>query len=172
MGNRLPGQILQFFVYVVLQVLIMKNIVLFDRAFCFIYVAFLLLLPLESGKLPLIFLGFITGLIIDVFYDSLGIHTAASVLIMYLRPYWMNVITTKGSEENVYSPTLRNMGFEWFVTYALPLIFIHHLALFFIEAGGFHMVLFTFTKVILSTLLTFIFIVIFQYLFYPKERTI
>ena len=38
-------QIISFFIYLVYQVLILKNIVLFNAAFCFLYIAYLLLLP-------------------------------------------------------------------------------------------------------------------------------
>lgn len=172
MNNKLPGQVANFFIYVALQVLIVRNLVLFDMAFAYIYVAFLLLLPFDSSKVTLLLLGFITGITVDIFYDSIGINAAASVLLMYIRPYWLGLMSSKVSEENIYNPNLRNVGLETFVAYIIPLIFIHHLALFFLEAGGFHMFFFTFSKGILSVAFTGILIIILQYLFYPRTRTI
>lgn len=173
MNNR--NAVIQFFyfiAYVGLQILLAKNLVLFDKAFCFVYVAFLLLLPFEVGPLLLMGIGFLTGMVIDVFYDSLGIHAAACVLIMYARPYWKNLITPRGGYEIGMEPTLKLMKFEWFATYALPLILVHHLALFFIEAGGLHMFFFTFAKVLFSTVFTFISVIIIQYLFYTSKRSL
>lgn len=165
-------QLFYLFIYIFLQIMFMKNMVLFDKAFCFIYIGFLLLLPFETGPLLLLLLGFLLGLIIDVFYDSLGIHIAASVLVMYLRPYWINLITPRGGYEIGMEPTLKLMKFEWFATYALPLIFIHHFALFYIEAGGFSMFFFTFAKVLFSALFTFVAILIMQQLLYSSKRSI
>jgi len=165
-------QIFYFVIYVLLQILLMKNMVLFDKAFCFVYIGFLLLLPFEAGSLLLLFLGFLMGLVVDIFYDSLGIHIAASVLIMYFRPYWINLITPRGGYEVGMEPSLKLMKFEWFATYALPLIFVHHFALFYLEAGGFSMFFFTLVKVIASTVFTFVAIVLLQYLFYSSRRTI
>lgn len=165
-------QIFYFLIYLGLQILLAKNMVLFDKAFCYVYIAFLLLLPFETGPLLLMIIGFFTGITVDIFYDSFGIHAAASVLIMYLRPYWKNLITPRGGYELGMEPTLKLMKFEWFTTYAIPLILIHHLMLFFIEAGGLHMFFFTITKVLFSTIFTFITIVIIQYLFYTSKRSL
>jgi hypothetical protein len=172
MSSRIYGQLFNFLIYVALQVLIVKNMVLFDVAYSYIYVAFLLLLPFDTGKLTLLFLGFITGFTVDIFYDSLGINAAASVLLMYIRPYWLYMVASRESEDNIFNPSLRNLGFESFIAYIFPLLLIHHFALFFLDAGGFHMFIFIMLKVIASALLTGVLIIILQFLFYPKRRTI
>ncbi|MCG8319406.1 MAG: Rod shape-determining protein MreD [Cytophagales bacterium] len=173
MDNRnLVIQSILFIIYMGLQVIFMKNVVLFDKAFCFVYVAFLLLIPLEAGALLIMFLGFITGLITDIFYDSLGIHASSCVIIMFLRPYLVNLLTPRGGYDAGLVPTLRVMGWEWFGVYAYVLIFIHHLALFYIEASGFRMFFFTFSKAFFSSILTFTVVVIIQYLFYAPRRSL
>ena len=84
-SRNIPYQIIIFLAYVAIQVLFVRNLVLFDTAFCFVYVAFLLLIPLETGPLILMLLGFLTGFVIDIFYDSLGIHSAACVLLTFIQ---------------------------------------------------------------------------------------
>jgi hypothetical protein len=163
--------IFYFLIFVSLQVIILRNVVLFNLAFCYLYVAFLLMLPLESGRITLLVLGFLTGLVVDIFYDSLGIHAAACVLMMYLRPFWINLITPRGGYELEMRPTLFYMGFQWFATYILPLILIHHFALFFIESGGINLFLYTSLKVVSSTAFTFITIIIIQFLFFSVKRS-
>ena len=165
-------QFIMFVVYILLQVVFMRNVVLFNKAFSFVYIAFLLLIPLEAGALSIMLLGFVTGFVIDIFYDSLGIHAASCVFIMFLRPYLVNLMTPIGGYDMGLIPTLKIMGLEWFSLYAFVMIFIHHLALFFIEAGGFHMFWFTLSKVFFSSILTFIVIIIIQYMFYSQRRGI
>lgn len=171
-SKNLILQLFYFILYIFLQIMFMKNLVLFDKAFCFIYIGFLLLLPFETNKVLLLIWGFVIGFFIDIFYDSLGIHMAASVLMVYLRSYWINLITPRGGYEVGMEPTLKLMKFEWFATYSLPLIFVHHFALFYIETGGFSLFFFTFVKVVSSVVFTFVTIVLLQYLFYPSRRTI
>jgi hypothetical protein len=163
-------QIISFFVYLFYQVLILKNIVLFHSAFCFLYIAFLLLLPVESNQMFLMFLGFILGFSIDVFYDSLGLHALACVSIMYLRNYWLNLVTPQGGYDSNAIPSLSMNGMQWFVVYALPMIFLHHTILFFTEAGGFDVFWFTMLKITVSTLFTLVAILIAQFLFPYRKR--
>lgn len=161
---------LSFFVYVLFQVLLLKNFILFDTAFCFLYIAFILMLPVEIGPLLLMLIAFVVGFSVDIFYDSLGINAAASVFIGFVRPYWLKIITPRGGYEEVVIPSLKTMDFGWFFTYTLPLIFVHHLILFFLESGGFDLFFFTFTKVVFSTLLTFFVMLLTQNLFYKKTN--
>lgn len=160
--------IVSFFLYVLFQVLLLKNFILFDTSFCFLYIAFILMLPIEIGPMMLILVAFATGLSVDVFYDSLGVNAAASVFIAFLRPYWLNIVTPRGGYEDIIIPSLKTMGLGWFFTYSLPLIFIHLFILFFLEAGGFDLFFFNLSKVFFSTILTFFVIVLTQYLFYKK----
>ena len=149
----------------------MKNLVLFNSAFCFIYIAFILLLPIESNTILLMVLGFIMGFTVDIFYDSLGLHASTLVLVGFLRNFWLARITPQGGYDAGEGPTLAANGVQWFLIYALPIIFIHHFALFFIEVGGFALLGHTLSKVFFSTIFTFVIILLLQYLL-PRQRRI
>ncbi len=164
-------QVVSFVIYLFFQVVIFKNAVLFSSAFCFLYIAFLLLLPVETGALVLMFAGFGMGLFVDMFYDSAGTHAFACVLIMYLRNVWLARVTPQGGYDNGAVPGIVLGGVQWFVVYTLPLVFIHHTVLFFMEAGGFQHFWFTVMKVFFSTIYTMVMILIVQYVF-PGSRRI
>jgi hypothetical protein len=158
------GHLFSFFLYLALQVLVMKNVVLFHTAFCFIYVAYLLTLPVDVNPLFLMGLGFVMGFTIDIFYDSLGMHAFACVFIMYMRSYWLKLVTPQGGYDSNAVPVMAMNGVQWFLIYIVPLVFLHHILLFFVEAGGFGLFWFTVWKAVASTLLTTVLIVIFQFL--------
>ena len=162
-------QIIAFFIYLFYQVLILKNIVLFNTAFCFLYVAYLFFLPVESNPLFLMFAGFIMGFAIDIFYDSLGLHAFSCVLVMYVRNYWLSLITPQGGYDVSATPSIAINGMQWFLVYTIPLVFLHHSILFFVEAGGFGMFWFTLWKIITSTIFTTLVTVVVQFLF-PSGR--
>ncbi|MCS6820659.1 MAG: Rod shape-determining protein MreD [Microscillaceae bacterium] len=159
-------QIAYFFLYILIQIFLAKNLVLFEVAFCFVYVGFLLLLPLDTDRLVLLLLGFVLGLMIDSFYDTLGIHAFACVFIAYLRPWLISLL----AEQEVNYISIHQTGWGWFSTYSLPLIFIHHLLIFFIEATSFQYLATTIVKVVSSTLFTFSLVVISQYLFVSVKK--
>ncbi|MCD9016070.1 Rod shape-determining protein MreD [Parachryseolinea silvisoli] len=163
-------QIIAFFVYLLYQVMILQNVVLFHTAFCFLYVAYLLLLPVETNPLVLMGIGFLMGFAVDMFYESIGLHAFACVFVMYVRNYWLSSITPQGGYDSNVTPSMALGGFQWFVVYALPLVFIHHLMLFYMEAGGLGMFWFTLWKTIVSTFFTTLVILIAQFLFPGRRR--
>ena len=164
-------QFISFFAYLIIQVVLMKNLVLFNTAFCFLYIAFILFLPIEINTLVLMLLSFLLGFMVDVFYDSLGIHAASLVLIGFVRNFWLSRITPQGGYDAGEGPTLAANGMQWLLIYVLPLVFIHHFALFFIEAGGFSMIGYTLLKVFFSGIFTFVVILLLQYLLPGQKRS-
>jgi hypothetical protein len=100
----LVAQVFYFIIYLILQVVLVQNMVLFDVAFCFLYLGFLLMLPFDAGAIKLMLMGLLMGLCVDIFYNSLGIHAAASVFIMYIRPHVVRFITPRGGYESWMTP--------------------------------------------------------------------
>lgn len=162
--------VVYFFVYLLAQVMLFRQLVLFNTAFCLIYVAFILLLPVETNPLVLMLAGFLLGFSIDIFYDSLGLHALSLVLVGYLRNFWLTTITPQGGYNAGDGPTLAANGLQWFVVYSLPLVFIHHLVLFFTEAGSFSVFWYTMSKVMTSLMFTMTVILLFQYFSFDRRR--
>jgi hypothetical protein len=170
MNSYLITHIFRFIVFLGLQILLVRNLVLFDAAFCFLYIGFLLFLPIQMPKVMLLLLAFVSGITVDIFYDTIGVNAAAAVLLAYLRPYVLLVLTPRDDYEKSDSVNVHVMGWRWFAVYSLFLIFVHHLALFFLELGSFRQVGFTLVKVLLSTIFTFLVLVIIQLLFFSTRR--
>jgi hypothetical protein len=152
------------------QVMLFRQLVLFNTAFCFVYVAFILLLPIETNPMVLMLTGFLLGFGIDIFYDSLGLHALSLVFVAYLRNYWLGTITPQGGYDAGQGPTLAVNGVQWFMVYSIPLLFIHHAVLFFAEAGGFGIFWFTMSKVMTSLMFTMTVILLFQYFSVRRRR--
>jgi len=168
--RQIIRHITRFIFYVGVQVVLLKNLVVFDAAFCFVYIGFLIFLPINTSRSLAMILGFFLGLTVDIFYDSLGIHAAACVLIGALRPFWLNTLTPQGGYDTGMSPGLLQMGFGWFSGFTLVVVLVHHFSIFYIETGGFSMFFFTLVKVISSAIFTFLVLILFQLLF-NRNRT-
>ncbi|HEX9956449.1 MAG TPA: hypothetical protein VGA96_04320 [Fibrella sp.] len=152
-----------FLLYLFLQILIVRNLVLFDYGFCFIYVACILLMPNEFGQTWLLLLAFATGVIVDTFYNTLGIHAAATLLMTYLRPLIVRVQMSQRIQEARLEFTLQELGFSDFFKYVFVLVLIHHSALFLIEAGSLSLLLPTALRTLASTLFTTLSITLIQF---------
>lgn len=159
---------LVFVVAVLLQVLIFNNILIARVISPFFYILFILLLPFYTPRALLLFLSFILGLTIDIFTNTPGVHASACLLIGFIRPGVLQLISSRETLESVSAPTVQNMGFNWFAGYTIFLALIHHLFLFFIEAFTFDGVLITLLRVILSAVLSVGLILLSQFLIFRK----
>ncbi|OEK06806.1 hypothetical protein [Roseivirga misakiensis] len=162
--------ITSFIVLIPLQILVFQNFVFFNLGFCFIYLLFLLSLPLEVSIITGMLLALVTGLTVDIFYQTLGIHAAAGVLMMFLKPYWLKLNVPRSGYEASRLPLIREYGLSWFIVYTLPLIFIYTLSVLFIEASNSSLFWLILSKALVTTLVTLLFVIVTQYIFYPKSK--
>ncbi len=152
-----------FISLVLIQVLILNQVQFSGFVNPYIYILFILLLPLSTPRYLLLILAFLIGLTIDVFCNSLGIHAAASVFIAYLRPLVIRFISNREEDRNDYPGLLQNK-FSWFLSYVSILVFLHHLVLFNLEVFSFSNFGNTFYRVILSSVFSIFVIVLSQFL--------
>lgn len=110
-----------------------------------------------------LFLGFILGLVIDIFSNSLGVHSAATVFIAYLRPFVIRLISNREDDKSDY-PGLHQNKLVWFISYVAIMVLLHHLLLFYLEVYTFANFFNTLYRVILSSVFTIIIIVLSQFL--------
>ncbi len=160
----------RFAVLVLLQVLIVKNINLGRYFIFFPYVLFILLLPFNTPKPLTLILSFILGLCIDMFYDTQGMHAAACITMAFVRSFVLELFAPREGYDEQLKPTIAYMGVGWFSSYALILILVHHLVLFYIEAFTFTEFFRTLLRVLGSTIATFGFIYLMQFLFYRPNK--
>ncbi len=169
MINEVVRNIFRFLTLVLLQALIIKNIDLGRFINPFIYVLFIISLPFETPKSLLLLFAFVTGLAVDMFYDTFGMHAAASVFMAYCRPKVYKFFSPREGYEVGMQPTIRQMGSSWFISCASVLILLHHFVLFYIEVFRFSEFFSTFLKVILSSVFTLGLCVLSQYLVGKKK---
>jgi len=154
-----------FISLVLIQVLILNQIQFSGFVNPFIYILFVMLLPLTTPKYLLLPLAFLLGLTIDLFSNSLGIHAAATTFIAYLRPMLVSVISNRDKEKNNY-PGLKQNGIQWFLLYTAFMVFFHHLVLFFLEIFSFTGFFYTILKIVVSSFFSVFVIVLSQYIIF------
>jgi len=169
MISELAKNMGRFVVLLLLQVLVVKNINLGRYFIFFPYILFILLLPFNTNKPLVLVISFVYGLCIDLFYDTQGMHASACVFMGFARRFVLKLLSPREGYDESHKPTLAYMGAAWFISYALLLIFAHHLVLFYIEAFSFHEFFRTLLRVLGSTIATFTFVYMLQFLFYRSN---
>jgi rod shape-determining protein MreD len=168
MINQIPINLLRFFLLLLAQLLIFSNVNFSSFINPYIFPLFILLLPFETPRWLLMLLGFFAGLALDVFLGSTGMHAAAGVLIGYLRPFLISIITPKGTEFEI-SPNVYAQGLTWFVVYLGVATTIYLSFYFLMEEATFLNFFFLLIKIILSVIMSVTFMLIFLYLFSSKK---
>src|SRR6185437_5812198 len=154
MIGELIRNILRFILFTLIQVVIVKHLDLGSFINPFLYVICILMLPINMDKGWVMATAFAIGLVVDMFYNTMGINAAACVFMAYCRPGILRLIAPKGEYETTARPTLSSMGLVWVVSYSGALVFIHHLLLFYLQAFTFASFFTTLAKVIVSSVFT------------------
>ncbi|MCS5551365.1 MAG: rod shape-determining protein MreD, partial [Gammaproteobacteria bacterium] len=97
--NKGFQHIVRFIILVAIQVLVLNNVQISGYLNPYVYILFIMLLPPKLPKALVLILAFVMGFTIDIFSDSYGIHTAASVLLAYIRPSILSLVSVKGGED-------------------------------------------------------------------------
>ncbi len=154
----------RFLLLTATQVLVLNNVQLATFINPFLYILFILSLPVNIPRLGLLPIAMVCGLTIDMFQNTPGMHASACLFIAYLRPGWLKMIAPRDGYETDAEPGIRKFGFVWYVTYASVLVLVHHFVLFFLEVFRFSEFFDTLLRIVLSSILTLLLIIIAQYL--------
>ncbi len=154
---------------IIIQVVLFKNIGYYNLATPFPYILIIFLLPLGTSNFFLYVLAFATGLSIDAFYDSLGIHTAACVALAWFRIAFIRITLEMDVRQSSNSPSWGELGSKWYISYVFFGTLIHHVILFVIEVFSFKSFLQTALSILLSSVSTFVVILLISLLFYRRK---
>ncbi len=168
MINLFARNAARFIILVLFQVLVLNNIQFSGFVNPFMYVLFILLLPFEIPRWVLLVSGFLLGLSVDVFSNTLGLHASATLFMAFLRPYVLRVISPRDGYETGTYPRVFYYGIAWFINYAIILVFAHHLFLFYLEVFRLSEFFRTLLRVILSSSFSILIIVLSQYIVFRK----
>lgn len=153
MINNILRGLFYFVVFVLVQILILNNIHFLRIATPFLYLYFILKLPVGTSQAKVVFFSFLIGLVIDVFSNTPGMHAAACTLAGFIREPLIRFFMGKDLPEGIY-PSYRTFGYGGFFRYVFSFVVIHHVALFLIESLTFFDPLFLALRIAASVLTT------------------
>ncbi|QJB34979.1 rod shape-determining protein MreD [Chitinophaga oryzae] len=162
--------IIRFVFLLLIQVFVLNKILIHQLVSPYLYMLFILALPFNLPRPVVMLLGFLMGISLDMFSNTMGIHAAACVFIAYLRPFIINILSPQGGFETTQkTPSMTSMGVSQFLIYAAVLVFLHHVIFFILEVFGFGNPLYLMLKILLSTAASLILIVLYELLFFTKK---
>jgi hypothetical protein len=170
--SDLVKNIFRFAIFILVQWFVLFKVPPLHRFIVpYIYYLFILWLPFSIPRFWLLVIGFLTGLSLDYFTQTPGLHAAACVLIAYIRPFIINLLLPKDTSEfNYREPSPRTMGWTPYAVYVLVLTIFHHSYMLLLEWLSFGSILTFFVKLVATTGISFLLIFTTELLFPRKMR--
>lgn len=170
--SNLLRNIIRLILFILLQVFVLNEVPpLHQYIMPYIYFLFILWLPFSISRSGLLLVSFITGIFLDFFTKTPGLHAAACVLIGYIRPFLINLLMPQqGVEFNYREPSVSSLGFSQYATYVSLLTLFHHSWLFLIQSFQFGNLLYVLLKIIGSTVVSLLLITVIEIIFIRKQK--
>lgn len=170
MNNKWIQYSIYFLFIVLLQGLVINHLGLGNYAYPMIYLLPLLILPFEINFFITMGIALVLGVSVDMLSDTFGLHTSASVLMAYLRPTILKLIKPRDGYEANLLPTIHDMGLTWYAAYTAIFVLIHHTWFFTFEVFRLDLTGLILLKILVSTFLSFIFLLGLQFLLYKSSK--
>lgn len=158
-------QIGRYILVMMLQVLLFDKLQLWGVCHPYIYILCLLMMPITLPHNAEMVIGAVVGLIMDVFCNSLGIHTASCILLMFIRPYLIGAVVNDKDRLNEQI-SLRSIGMEALIKYVAIMVVVHHLTVFMLAAWSWHHLGFVLLETVVSSAITILVIIAYNLLKY------
>ena len=94
---------------------------------------FIMLLPFDVPSFLLLLIGFVLGMILDMFMNTFGLTASALVFFSFLRPIIFNWFRPKEEYDITKTPSIREMGWFWFLSVYSLLSFSFFVWFFLVE---------------------------------------
>ncbi len=170
--TSLSKHILRMVIFILAQGLIFGQLEFGFGIHPMVYPLFILMLPFDTRPVVLMLLAFLTGIGVDFFMNTFGLHTSAAVLVAYLRPELFRLFSPRDGYDSLREPTMGEWGVKWFFQVTGSAIIIHHIWFFLLEYFKWS----AFPKIIqssvLSAVVTFIIFIVIQVLFFKKPQKV
>jgi rod shape-determining protein MreD len=136
-----------------------------------IYTIFILLLPFNYPPISTLGWAFALGLGVDLFsMDVIGLHTSSLLVLAYVRPWLLKLVSPKDDMESIATPSYHNLGWRSFIIYVTLSIALYNTVLFMLDTFSFHHFFHLLARIVSSTLATTFFVILIQSAFISKRR--
>lgn len=144
--------ILLFITTALVQLLMLDNLSLSLYLHPMLYLATIVLLPIEMASVWVLLTGLAMGVLMDAGSGTAALNTIATLFSAYARPLFLRLGVDKDElREGGGIPTARMMGRGGFARYVIPLTLCHCTIYFLLEAASWHLLHLTALRIAVST---------------------
>ncbi len=169
MNMRIWRIIGRFVLLMAIQLVVLNHVYLGGYVMPMLYVLFVLMLPTDMGRIPMLLTAFGTGFLVDVMNNMLGFHALACTLLAMMRILFADRILTRGEPVTIEVPSIYTVTPQYFISYLMLMLGMFYLVFFTVELFGFRSFGGVVLATVASTVVTTLMAVLYQYIFLRKE---
>ncbi|MBP3316950.1 MAG: rod shape-determining protein MreD [Alistipes sp.] len=157
-----------FITLVLLQIFLVDNISLSVYFHPLIYIAFIILLPLDTQPIWMVSLSAALGLVIDMMTGMCGLNVIATTAAGFLRPTILYLTCGYSAGSDAAVPSMLRLTEKYQLWYIISVVILHSAIYFGLEALSLRYALHTFLRMIISDIVAVAFIWYLARLFLEK----
>ena len=141
--------IIQWFIAIVLQVLLFNNLQLWGLCQPQVYLLCLLMFPITLPRWADMLIGMALGFFMDILCNSIGVHTMACILAMFIRQPLLATFVQE-HERLTGEISTQTVSMDAFIKYSIILVFLHQICISFLSAWTFQHFAMTVLQILIS----------------------
>lgn len=158
MNKSLLSILMAALVLIPAQGVIFNHLILFHVAIPLVFIYVIVNMPVTLGTCWALTIGFLTGLGVDIFSDTIGMNALACTVLAFVRKPVYHLYMPIDDDLAGMCPGLRTMGVPAYLKYLITMTALYCTLLFTIEAFEFANIPLMLQRICFSTLLTFVII--------------
>lgn len=139
-----------FVVLVLLQIFLIDNIALSVYFHPLVYVAFVIMLPLDMKPVWVLLCSTLMGLTIDTLTGMAGINVMATAAVGFLRPALLHAAVGRSTDAADTIPALHRLSTKHLAWFIVLVVVLHSVIYFFMESLSLSNALHTLVRLVVS----------------------
>jgi len=133
MGSVFLSRMVRFITLMVVQIAIMNHIHLWNYATALIIGYMVVRFHFGTSRIGILLWGFVTGLVFDMFSDTMGMCMASMTFLAMVQPVLLRLFKPRDVSDD-FTPTIKTMGLWLYIPYLLFSMLVLHASFYMLEA--------------------------------------
>ncbi|MBD5370314.1 MAG: rod shape-determining protein MreD [Bacteroides sp.] len=126
-----------FPILILVQVLVFNHIMLFNLAVPFVFIYFILRLPIGMPANLVLSLSFLIGMLVDIFSDTPGVNALACTVLAAVKTPVFYAYVPRDDKTKRIVPAISTLGWQTYAKFLITMVAIFCLLCFIVEYFSF-----------------------------------
>lgn len=133
MSSVFLQRMVRFLILMVVQIAVVSHIHLWNYATALIIGYMVVRFHFGASRIGILLWGFVTGLVFDMFSDTMGVCMASMTFLAMVQPVLLHLFKPRDVSDD-FTPTIKSMGLWLYIPYLIFSMLALHASFYMLEA--------------------------------------